>query len=78
MKHQIVLKPGTTGPDLLDTIDVAVVEYMRGKRGLDEKQMRNLLLADVTVCASYNRKIERSVWAAIGAGVPAKLFGKAA
>ena len=73
---KMMFAKGTTPQDILDTIDASVVAYMGKKRELDEMAMRTLLHNDQELMESYMRKIERAVWAMIGAGVPAKFFGK--
>ncbi len=68
------LKPGVCIADVLDGIEASVVKYMMGKRSIDEKAMRDLIHTDEEVRASYLRKNQRSVRAAIASGVDRKLF----
>lgn len=75
-KKKIVMKKGVTYVDVLDVIEAGVVDYMKKRRGIDEKAMRDLLDTDEEVRASYNRKIERSIRSNIAQGVPKEFFGR--
>lgn len=73
---KLVLAQSATREEVLDTIDNSVVGYMQKKRGLDEAGMRKLINTDGEIFESYMCKVERAIWAFIGAGVPAAFFGK--
>lgn len=75
-QQKLTLKKGQTAQDLLDTIEAGTIKYMMTKRGIDEQAMRKLIDKDEETRASYRRKNARAVSAIIGAGMPAKVFGK--
>lgn len=75
-QQKLTLKKGTTVHDLLDTLEADTIKYMAGRRQIDEQAMRKLIDKDEETRASYRRKNARAVQAMIGAGVPAKVFGK--
>ena len=77
-KYKYSLKPGSTFACALDAIEGEVVTYMKGRRGIDESTMRNLLESDAEVRASYRRKIERSIQGAIAQGYDPACFGRKA
>ena len=64
MQTRSKLKKGATLADVIDAMEVQVVNYMAGKRGMAEQAFRNLLDKDAEVRASYSRKIARLLRAA--------------
>ena len=63
-----------TAISALDKIEGAVVDYMSGRRGIDEAAMRKLLDHDADVRASYQCKIKREIAGIVRRGYSPELF----